>query len=176
VVSAAVRVHESDPSALLDAAFRRIALEGMAGVPVANPALRVEAVGFARRQGHWLGVLITPWCMNLVLVPGAAAGWQCAAPGRRAFHRFPAGHLAFLGADEPEVGEFRTCALFSTMSAFANQVEARMVAVATLDALRHPPEAADPVPPNEAFGEPERADRARPMSKRKFLERVLGRG
>ena len=69
------------------------------------PVLRVEAVGFAPWQGHWLGILITPWFMNLVLVPGEAASWQGVAPGKRRFCKFPSGDFAFLGSVEPEIGE-----------------------------------------------------------------------
>ena len=30
-----------------------------------NPALAVEAVGFRPWEDHWLGVMVTPWFMNL---------------------------------------------------------------------------------------------------------------
>ena len=100
-----LRIHAEDPSRLLEAAFRRIEAETMADVPILNPALQVEAVGFTRWQGHWLGIVITPWFMNLVLVPGAAESWQSVAPGLRLFRNFPSGDFAFLGSNEPEVGE-----------------------------------------------------------------------
>jgi [NiFe] hydrogenase assembly HybE family chaperone len=108
-----LRLHAADPAPLLEAVFRRIQAETMAGVPILNPALTVEAVGFSRWQDHWLGIVITPWFMNLVLVPGAAASWQSVAPGLRLFRKFPSGDFAFLGSDEPEVGEFQSCSLFS---------------------------------------------------------------
>ena len=115
------RVHASDPSPLLDAAFRRIERERMAGLPLLNAALRVQAVGFERWRGQWLGALVTPWFMNLVLVPGDSQTWRHAADGERVFHRFGAGDFAFLGGDEAEVGEFQTCSLVSPMADFADQ-------------------------------------------------------
>ena len=63
-----LRIHDCDPSPLLEAAFARIEREQMAGVPILNPALRVQAVDFTRWQGQWLGALVTPWFLNLVLV------------------------------------------------------------------------------------------------------------
>jgi [NiFe] hydrogenase assembly HybE family chaperone len=65
-----MRVHTADPSPRLEAAFVRIQRDAMAGVPMLHPALRVQALGFARWEGHWLGALVTPWFLNLVLVPG----------------------------------------------------------------------------------------------------------
>jgi [NiFe] hydrogenase assembly HybE family chaperone len=132
-------VPETDPAPQLEAAFRRIQAERMADVPMLNPALSVEALGFAPWQGHWLGVLVTPWFMNLVLVPGAEAGWRSVADGARVFHRFPSGEYAFLGGREDEVGEFQTCALFSPMDRFTDQATARAVAVAAREALLRPP-------------------------------------
>ncbi|HJV60997.1 MAG TPA: [NiFe]-hydrogenase assembly chaperone HybE [Albitalea sp.] len=113
-----MRLHRTDPSAALEAAFRRIERERMTGLPLLNPALRVQAVGFERWQGHWLGALVTPWFINLVLLPGVAEGWQRSAVGERSFHRFGAGDFAFLGNEEPELGEFQSCSLCSPVSDF----------------------------------------------------------
>jgi [NiFe] hydrogenase assembly HybE family chaperone len=171
-----LRLHAADPAPLLEAVFRRIQAETMAGVPILNPALTVEAVGFSRWQDHWLGIVITPWFMNLVLVPGAAASWQSVAPGLRLFRKFPSGDFAFLGSDEPEVGEFQSCSLFSPMGQFAEQAGAREVACAALEALQRAPEAAQPAPAREAFEDPKQAALERPMSKREFLGSVFRRG
>lgn len=119
-----LRVHAGDPSQLLEAAFTRIERERMAGLPLLNPALRVQALDFARWRGHWLGALVTPWFLNLVLVPGSEESWSHAAGGRRVVHAFGAGDFAFVGGDEPEVGEFQTCSLVSPMAGFADQATA----------------------------------------------------
>jgi len=130
-----MRLHRSDPGSALEASFRRIESERMAGVPLLNPALRVQAVDFTRWQQHWLGALVTPWFLNLVLVPGAAEGWRCAGNGERVFHRFGAGDFAFLGSEEPEIGEFQSCSLISPMADFADQASAVATARAALRML-----------------------------------------
>ena len=175
---AAVRIHAEDPSPLLEAAFRRIESATMADVPILNPTLRVEAVGFTRWQDHWLGIVITPWFMNLVLVPGKSDTWQSVAPGQRRFRSFPSGDFAFLGSDEPEVGEFQSCSLFSPMGQFADQPGARDVAHAALEALLCESTAAQAaIPPNApALEDPKQAALERPMSKREFLGSVFRRG
>lgn len=173
---ASLRRHAEDPSPLLEAAFRRIEAETMAGVPILNPALVVEALGFRRWQGHWLGIVITPWFMNLVLVPGDAGRWQSVGPGARLFRKFPAGDFAFLGSVEPEVGEFQSCSLFSPMAQFADQDSAREVARAALEALQAAPAAPPAAPGREAFADPKQAALERPMSKREFLGGLFRRG
>jgi len=102
----------ADPSARLTEAFRAVAAR-MDGLPIVNPALAVEAVGFAPWQGHWLGVMLTPWFMNLVIAPGDESAWQPLPPGARRSHAFPAGAYEFIGARDEIAGEFQMCSLFS---------------------------------------------------------------
>lgn len=123
-----LRLHACDPSAALEAAFRRIQHERMGDMPMLNKALEVRALEFGRWQGQWLGALVTPWFMNLVLVPGDAAAWRPAADGERVFYSFAAGSFAFLGSSEPEVGEFQTCSLVSMMARFVDQASACLTA------------------------------------------------
>lgn len=130
---------EHDPADAVERAYFRIQQERMAGVPIVNPALRVEAVDFQRWQGNWLGIVVAPWCMSVLLVPGSDDGWVRAPDNQRRFVKFPFGELAFLGSHEPELGEFQSCSLFSPMDRFGTQAQALATARATLLALLSPP-------------------------------------
>lgn len=136
-----LRLHDADPGPALEAAFLRIEREAMAGLPLLNKALRVQAVGFERWQGQWLGALVTPWFVNLVLVPGQAAGWVPVAEGERRFLAFGAGDFAFLGGFEPEVGEFQACSLISPPGDFERHADAVECARVALRLLHEPPAA-----------------------------------
>ena len=56
----------------LVAHYEAIYAERMRDLPIVNPRLAVEAVGFEQWEDQDLGVLITPWFMNLVLLPDSA--------------------------------------------------------------------------------------------------------
>jgi [NiFe] hydrogenase assembly HybE family chaperone len=156
------RVHQDSPGDAVEEAFFRIQREQMADVPILNPALNVEAVDFQRWQGHWLGVVVTPWCMSALLVPGSEANWQSTGDNKRRFVKFPAGDFAFLGSTETELGEYQSCPLFSPMGQFANQSEVIMTARASMVALLTDPAAArEPAAPH-APGQPS-------LSRRRFL-------
>ncbi|MBE0472924.1 [NiFe]-hydrogenase assembly chaperone HybE [Rhodoferax sp.] len=129
------RVHTHNPEEAVAAAFFRIQQTSMAGVPILNPALSVEAIDFQRWQGHWLGMVVTPWCMSLTLLPGHAQGWVSVGVNKRRFIKFPAGDFAFLGGQEDELGEYQSCSLFSPMNKFGNQFEAVQTARAALIGL-----------------------------------------
>ena len=123
-----------DPSPRLNAAFMEVARR-MAGLGFLNPALQVEAVAFEPWQGHWLGVMVTPWFMNLVLLPRQQESWQPLAVGAKRKLHFPVGIYEFIGADDAMVGEHQTCSLFSPMLEFEDHASARMVARLAREAL-----------------------------------------
>lgn len=118
----------------------------MQGLGFFNPALCVEAVGFTPWQSHWLGVMVTPWSINLLLVPRTAEASTSAA-GQTCRHRFPAGDYDFIGAHDPLIGPYQMCSLFSP-PAFADQATAREVASIARAALLDPRSAeGDPAQP-----------------------------
>ena len=123
-----------DPSARLTAAFRAAAAR-MQGLDVVNPALAVEAVGFAPWNEHWLGVMLTPWFMNLTLLPRNPGGWRPLATGAKRRYAFPAGEYEFVGANDAMLGAYQVCSLFSPVHEFADQETARLVATLAREAL-----------------------------------------
>ena len=114
-------LHRDDPSAAVEAAFTRIWRERMEGLPILHPALRVEAIGLQPWIGHWVGMLVTPWSMSVLLWPVAADAWIHVGEQERRFVTFPFGDLAFLGGEEPGLGEYQTCSLFSPMDRFMQE-------------------------------------------------------
>jgi [NiFe] hydrogenase assembly HybE family chaperone len=142
-----------DPSPRLTAAFRVVA-ERMRGLGFVNPALEVEAVGFAPWQGHWLGVMVTPWFMNLVLLPRERGQWQPLPVGGKRKLRFPAGVYEFIGADDPLIGEHQTCSLFSPMLEFEDHAAARLVAQLAREALLDEAHAERPEVPKSNLSPP----------------------
>jgi [NiFe] hydrogenase assembly HybE family chaperone len=156
------RIHDASPADAVEEAFFRIQRDQMADVPILNPALSVEAVDFQRWQGHWLGVVVTPWCMSLLLIPGCADNWVSTGENKRRFVHFPAGDFAFLGSAEDELGEYQSCPLFSPMGQFATQYEATMTARASLVALLTDAAAARAAAAPPSSGQPS-------LSRRRFL-------
>jgi [NiFe] hydrogenase assembly HybE family chaperone len=151
-----------NPAARLEAAFRAIAAGRMRGLSFVNPSLAVEAVGFAPCDAHWLGCLVTPWFMNLVLLPREAAAWHSVPAGDKVAYRFPAGVYEFIAGREEAIGEYQVCSLFSPMLEFADHESARLTAQAALGALF---DAAN----DDATHAPPAAPARPPLSKRAFL-------
>ncbi len=127
-----------DVSGSLRAAFAKVHAERMDGVPILNPRLEVEVLGMRAWSGHWLSVLITPWFINLMLLPATPeAGEACCglALGSSVPYRFPAGRFDFLVGEEAGLGRYQMCSLFSPVLEFENQEAARIAGQAALEAL-----------------------------------------
>lgn len=162
------------PAMALERVFRDIAARQMADMPMLNAALSVEAVGFRPWGDHWLGALITPWFMNLVLMPRVSARWQPIDERETRHWAFPAGVFEFIGARERSLGDYQACSLFSPMFEFAEHAVARNTAIAALEALfdpahREPVAISGTALRAETDEPPAPAPAARPVSKRHFL-------
>jgi [NiFe] hydrogenase assembly HybE family chaperone len=122
------------PAPRLEAAFTHVWRTRMAGLPFLNPALRVAAVGFRPWQGQWLGALVTPWSVNLMLLPGEG-DWTSLPKGAERFVDMPAGRFRFIAGADDALGEHHACSLFSPALDFADHESACAVAEAALAAL-----------------------------------------
>ena len=188
---------EARVQALL-ALYREIAATRMRGLPLLNPVLQVQAVGFELVQpphtgptgAHEnigvatgvtparnpdaeveaaIGILITPWFMNLVWLPlqhfdaAAQVGSKTARHvGRECFE--------FIDADENSFGSYAACSLFSPMFEFASQTAALATAQAVLAHLRQPVLAPNAAPAVPVVAAPASASPAVPVpARRAFL-------
>lgn len=119
----------------LVATFQRIQSERMAGVPILNPYLEIEAIGFRRWQGQWAGILITPWLIGLYLLPGDESSWPRVPRGGRCTWKLPQGEYAFLVDQEDGFGPYHVCTLMSPVKQFTDQATARASAAAMMTQL-----------------------------------------
>lgn len=125
----------SERAEALELAFRRIAATRMLDMPLRNPALQIEAVGFREWQGNEVGVLITPWSISLIVFPTASAAARSLLLDERRAWVFPSGQYDFMGGAEPECGPFQFCSLFSPPEEIADHAQAREIASAVLEQL-----------------------------------------
>ena len=117
-------------------AYRRAALK-VKGMPIYNPTLAVEAVGFRLYEGRYVGVMLTPWFMNLTVLPSAddLKVWVAAGNIRLAF---PSGAYDFVVNELDNVGLIANCSLFSTMLEFTDHEAAQLAATTIADAVFEP--------------------------------------
>lgn len=114
--------------------FEIIARRHMRGLPIVNPKLSVEAAGARQLGEHRVCVLISPWFMNLVLLPGSDA-WAGVDQGHVCDVTLPGDTIAFTVCHDDVIGTFLTAVMFRTVSDFPDQETARRVAMEILTRL-----------------------------------------
>jgi [NiFe] hydrogenase assembly HybE family chaperone len=109
-------------------AYRHIGDERISRLPIYHDKLLVEAVGFQTWEARLVGILITPWFMNLVLFPGGAEECSDLSAGSATEWEFPSGTYEFRTSVVEGVDVHLSAVLFSNVKAFADQGTARAVA------------------------------------------------
>ncbi|WP_417240363.1 [NiFe]-hydrogenase assembly chaperone HybE [Celeribacter halophilus] len=107
----------------------------MRDVPIVNKLLHVQAVGFMEYEGRPLGVLISPWFMNLFQLPAEGEDWSGLIAGEKEIISFPSGDYEFIHNTREQTGGYKACSLFSPMGEFKTQAQAVDVAKAVMVAL-----------------------------------------
>lgn len=117
------------------------------------------------------GILLTPWFMNLVLLPLCRVD---AVPptDTRQTRRIGKTRFEFIAAHEPAIGAFDICSLFSPVFEFADQACAVATARAVLTALRAP--AAAPQPAECTAPHRPTANAGAPPARRAFFHVLAG--
>ena len=121
---------------LLEMTYAFIQRERMADVPILHPEIHVEAVGFREWQGHAVGILVTPWFMNLMRVSldedAERSGLQV---GESFDVALPSGSVSFLQGHEDGVGNYAMCSLSSPMFDYEDHAAAVATAESAIEAL-----------------------------------------
>jgi len=121
--------------------FEGVRQTRMRELPLLNNRLTVDAVGFESMGVHEIGVLITPWFMNLVVLPGDDQ-WDELAQGSRCQVELPAGCMEFNVGGNESIGTFLTAVLFRAVTDFPDHETARDVAREVMSRLFTDPEQA----------------------------------
>lgn len=160
---------EDNPAAFLEAHFRHVWQTRMHDLPFVNRALGVEAIGFQRLDGDWLGVVITPWFLNLLLVSGGGQLWGDIPAGERRYLSLPCGTMQFIADDDPDIGPYQYCPLIAPVDQLPDMATARVVAADAIRTVFASPQSA-----SENVAQPDVAEKE-PVSRRGFFRRLAGK-
>lgn len=107
--------------------YETIRTTRMQGLPILNERLSVETVGFRQFGEHEVGVLLTPWFMNLVLLPGTDE-WDAVEQGETVNLSLPHGDFDFTVSRDDEIGTYLSAILFRSVNSMPSQEIAHSIA------------------------------------------------
>ncbi|WP_426416029.1 [NiFe]-hydrogenase assembly chaperone HybE [Aestuariirhabdus sp. LZHN29] len=130
-----------NPSPILEQVFSNVLENRMQDMPLINRRVEVEAVGFEEWEGQWLGVLITPWFINLILIRKEGSPWPQLelAKGNEINIAFPQGTYRFCPREEEGIGHYLCCSLMSPLQEINSHDEARRLALDVMRLIRQLP-------------------------------------
>ena len=128
----------TNPAPLLVAQYERIAREEMQVLPFYHASMPIvaECVLF---EGQWLGCVLTPWMLSVVLLPGPDQLWPVRSSSDRIALQLPCGNMTFMVGELPETGQLLACSLMSPLDPHLGAGEGRSLVSSTLKMLRSLP-------------------------------------
>jgi [NiFe] hydrogenase assembly HybE family chaperone len=128
--------------------FTHIGETAMCDLPIYNHALEVDAIGFESTEAGWLGVLITPWFINVILLPKQTQ--EATIPlGEKVTHELVSGEHEFTVGEDDELGRYDFITLASPTLRYKSHQAARDAAQKALVKLLTPPDEARAVIPEQ---------------------------
>ncbi|MGL6495536.1 hydrogenase-2 assembly chaperone [Aeromonas veronii] len=123
----------SNPAPLLVAQYERIAREEMQELPFYHATMPIvaECVLF---EEQWLGCVLTPWMLSVVVLPGPDQLWPVRSSDRLAL-QLPCGNMTFMVGELPESGQLLSCSLMSPLDPHLGAVQGRSLVSSTLKML-----------------------------------------
>ena len=135
-----LRAFDQSPIDHFEAGFHTIHETRMKGLPILNPRLSVKADNFRRWGNDWIGTVVTPWSILVVLACGSRGGWVSVPAGATRMIELPGGDFPFLGCIDPILGEYQMLGLLSPLHEIEDQAAAEAIAAYAITEMLTVPE------------------------------------
>lgn len=114
-MSALINGFTHNPAAQLEAEFQEIAQREMQQLPFFQPHIPIRACGFQRFEDQWVGAMLTPWMLSLMILPGPEQSWELRTVGDRLGLILPYGNIRFTVGQLENCGQYLASSLLSPL-------------------------------------------------------------
>lgn len=107
--------YDEPPIELLESSFREIAKKEMQALPFYRENIPVKAGGFTLFEKQWIGTILTPWMLELIVLPGPSQEWPRRKIGERIALALPCGQVKFVVGELANGAQYLACSLMSPL-------------------------------------------------------------
>ncbi|OAT25852.1 hydrogenase-2 assembly chaperone [Proteus myxofaciens] len=108
--------YDEAPIAQLEANFRHIANKEMQNLPFYRQHIPIKAVINTLFDKQWIGAILTPWMLELIILPGPNQEWPYRKIGERLALALPCGEVKFVVGELADGMQYLACSLMSPLN------------------------------------------------------------
>lgn len=109
------------PQDVVQQVFEHIHRTEMAEMPFCQPGIEVVCAPFQQQEGSWLGAVLTPWMMSLLILPGADSDWPERQLGSKIGLALAGREYTFTVGEHEQLGQYLACSLMSPLNGIHSQ-------------------------------------------------------
>ncbi|MEQ4922692.1 hydrogenase-2 assembly chaperone [Proteus hauseri] len=106
---------DTPPIEQLEAFFCEVAEKEMKNLPFFREGVPVKAGSFSLFEKQWIGTVLTPWMLELVVLPGPSQEWPRRKVGERIALELPCGQVKFVVGELAGGIQYLACSLMSPL-------------------------------------------------------------
>ncbi|MDY4280662.1 MAG: hydrogenase-2 assembly chaperone [[Pasteurella] mairii] len=109
-----VQGFKQDPSVLLQQAMENVAPK-MHDLPFYRQEIPCFCPTFVLFEQQWIGVVLTPWTLSVVVLPGPEQQWEKREVGEKLLLQLPYKNLVFTVGQLERIPQYLSCSLLSPL-------------------------------------------------------------
>lgn len=116
-----------DPSALFQSAMQQVAQE-MQDLPFYRQHIECYCPKFVLFEQQWIGTVVTPWMLSVVILPGKDQEWESREIGDKLSVQLPYKTLTFTVSGMETIPQYLSCSLHSPIDPAMTNTQAIQLA------------------------------------------------
>lgn len=118
---------EQEPSILFQSAMQEVAKE-MQDLPFYREGIECYCPKFVLFENQWIGTVVTPWMLSVVILPGKDQQWEPREIGDKLTIQLPYKSLTFTVSSLETIPQYLSCSLHSPIDPSMTNAQAVQLA------------------------------------------------
>lgn len=110
-----IKGYDQDPRERVQIAFEHVSEQSMHDLSFLHPSMSVYTSDFVLFENQWVGVVITPWMLSAMILPGPDQVWPQRLVGEKLGLVLPYGEMTYTVGKLEGIPQYMACSLMSPL-------------------------------------------------------------